>query len=82
MGSWLTGNRTPDISVADKPPSTIMKPIRLILLAFLGISLVCWPGLSGHAASPHVIKRGQMHMGTLVFLTAVASGRTTGPRCH
>ena len=49
-----------------------MKPIRLILLAFLGISLVCWPGLSGHAASPHVIKRGQMHMGTLVFLTAVA----------
>ncbi len=24
------------------------------------------------AASPHVVKRGQMHMGTLVFLTAVA----------
>ena len=50
-----------------------MKPIRLVLLAFLGISFVCWPGLPGHAASPHVVKRGQMHMGTLVFLTAVAS---------
>ena len=47
--------------------------MRLILLTFLGLSLVCWPDLSGHAASPHVVKRGQMHMGTLVFLTAVAS---------
>ena len=50
-----------------------MKPIRLILLAFLGLSFVCWPGLPGHSATPHVVKRGQMHMGTLVFLTAVAS---------
>ena len=29
-------------------------------------------GLVGCDASPHVVKRGQMHMGTLVFLTAVA----------
>ena len=50
-----------------------MKPIRLILLAFWGLSLVCWPGLPSHSATPHVVKRGQMHMGTLVFLTAVAS---------
>ena len=51
-----------------------MKPIHLVLLAFWGVSFVCWPVLdvSGHAASPHVVKRGQMHMGTLVFLTAVA----------
>ena len=35
---------------------------------------MCWPVLDvpGHAASPHVVKRAQMHMGTLVFLTAVA----------
>ena len=49
-----------------------MKPIRLVLLAFLGVSFACWLGLSGHAAAPHVVKRGQMHMGTLVFLTVVA----------
>ena len=49
--------------------------MRLVLPAFLGASFVFWAGLvlSGHAASPHVVKRGQMHMGTLVFLTAVAS---------
>ena len=29
-------------------------------------------GLVGCGASPQVVKRGQMHMGTLVFLTAVA----------
>ena len=54
-----------------------MKPIRFVLLAFLGISFVCGPGqgLPGHAASPHVVKRGQMHMGTLVFLTAVAQDK-------
>jgi thiamine biosynthesis lipoprotein len=52
-----------------------MKPIRLVLLAFLGISFVCWPCLQGHAASPHVVKRGQMHMGTLVFLTAAAQDK-------
>ena len=44
----------------------------LLLLTLLGVLFVCWPGLPGHAASPHVVKRGQMHMGTLVFLTAVA----------
>ena len=52
-----------------------MKPIHFILLAFLGISLVFWPGLPGQAASPHVVKRSQMHMGTLVFLTAVAQDK-------
>lgn len=52
-----------------------MKPMRLVLLTLLGLSFVCGPGsdLPGRAASPHVVKRGQMHMGTLVFLTAVAS---------
>ena len=49
-----------------------MKRIPLVLLTLCALFLVCWPGLSGHAASPHVVKRGQMHMGTLVFLTAVA----------
>lgn len=51
-----------------------MKSMRLVLLVFLVVSFVFWTGpvLSGHAASPHVVKRGQMHMGTLVFLTAVA----------
>ena len=44
----------------------------LLLLTLLCVSFVCWPGLPGQAASPHVVKRGQMHMGTLVFLTAVA----------
>ena len=49
--------------------------MRLVLLTLLGLSFVCGPGsdLPGRAASPHVVKRGQMHMGTLVFLTAVAS---------
>ena len=52
-----------------------MKLMRFVLLAFLGFSFVCVSGLGlpGRAASPHVVKRGQMHMGTLVFLTAVAS---------
>lgn len=52
-----------------------MKPMRLVLLTLLGLSFVCGPGsdLPGRAASPHVVKRGQMHMGTVVFLTAVAS---------
>ena len=52
-----------------------MKLMRLVLLILLGLSFVCWPGLGlpGLAGSPHVVKRGQMHMGTLVFLTAVAS---------
>ena len=44
----------------------------LLLLLFLGVSFVCWPGLPGHSATPQVVKRAQMHMGTLVFLTAVA----------
>ena len=49
--------------------------MRLVLLTLLGLSFVCGPGsdLPGRAASPHVVKRGQMHMGTVVFLTAVAS---------
>ena len=71
----MTGNRTPDISVADKLSSTMMKRIPFLLLTLLGVSFVCWPALSGHAASPHVVKRGQMHMGTLVFLTAVATDK-------
>ena len=52
-----------------------MKLMRLVLLTLLGFSFVCGFGsdLPGRAASPHVVKRGQMHMGTLVFLTAVAS---------
>ena len=51
-----------------------MKRISLIFLTLFGVSFVYWLGLGlpGHAASPHVVKRGQMHMGTLVFLTAVA----------
>ena len=51
-----------------------MKQISFVLLTLCALFLVCWPGLNGpgHAASPHVVKRGQMHMGTLVFLTAVA----------
>ena len=51
-----------------------MKRIPLILLMLFTSAFVCWLGLGlpGHAASPHVVKRGQMHMGTLVFLTAVA----------
>ena len=49
-----------------------MKPTRLVLLAIWGLSVVCWPGFPGHAA-PQVVKRAQMHMGTLGFLTAVAS---------
>lgn len=46
----------------------------LILLTFMSVVFACGLGvdLSAHAASPHVVKRGQMHMGTLVFLTAVA----------
>ena len=52
-----------------------MNLIRLVLLTLLGVFFAGWLGttLSGHAASPHVVKRAQMHMGTLVFLTAVAS---------
>ncbi len=34
---------------------------------------VAMVALVGCGVSPHVVKRGQMHMGTLVFLTAVAS---------
>ena len=51
-----------------------MKRISLIFLTLFGVSFVYWLGLGlpGYAASPHVVKRGQMHMGTLVFLTAVA----------
>ena len=45
-----------------------MKNFFLILLT---LWFVCWP-VWGHAVSPHVVKRAQMHMGTLVFLTAVA----------
>ena len=46
----------------------------LVLLTLLCVAFACGPGpdLPAHAASPHVVKRGQMHMGTLVFLTAVA----------
>ncbi len=43
-----------------------------IPLILLMLSFVYWSVLTGYAASPHVVKRGQMHMGTLVFLTAVA----------
>lgn len=35
---------------------------------------------SGIASSPHLVKRGQMHMGTLVFLTAVATEEHTAHR--
>ncbi len=53
-----------------------VKPIRLVLLALMGVAFafVCGLGvdLSAYAASPHVVKRGQMHMGTLVFLSVVA----------
>lgn len=52
-----------------------MKPTCLVFLAILGLSVVCWADLTGHAASPQVVKRGQMHMGTLVFLTAVAQDK-------
>ena len=54
-----------------------MKRIPLILLILFTVAFVCWLGLGlpGHAASPHVVKRGQMHMGTLVFLTAVATDK-------
>ena len=46
--------------------------MKRIFLVVLMLSLVCWASVPGHADSPHVVKRGQMHMGTLVFLTAVA----------
>ena len=51
-----------------------MKRVPLVLLTFLGVSFAGWLGLDlpGRAASLHVAKRAQMHMGTLVFLTAVA----------
>lgn len=51
-----------------------MKRIPLLLLTLLGIFFAGWVGttLLSYAAAPHVVKRGQMHMGTLVFLTAVA----------
>ncbi len=54
-----------------------MKRVSIILFGLLGVSFACWLGLSlpGYAAAPHVIKRGQMHMGTLVFLTAVSSDK-------
>ena len=51
-----------------------MKRIPLVLLTLMGVAIACGPGvdLPARAASLHVVKRGQMHMGTLVFLTAVA----------
>lgn len=58
-----------------------MKQISIVLATFLWFVFVCWPGSDrpGYAASPspppHMVKRGQMHMGTLVFLTAVASDK-------
>lgn len=46
--------------------------IALKLMSFvLGCAMVV--GLMGCISSPHLAKRSQMHMGTLVFLTAVAS---------
>lgn len=52
-----------------------MNQISSVLLKLASGVVVClhvwW--LVGCAPSPHVVKRGQMHMGTLVFLTAVAS---------
>ncbi len=49
----------------------MMKRVPLVAL----FSVLCWLGQVsyGQAAPAHVVKRGQMHMGTLVFLTAVAS---------
>ena len=44
--------------------------MRKLLGSVFGCVLVL--GLIGCGASPHLVKRGQMHMGTLVFLTAVA----------
>ena len=44
--------------------------MRKLLCSVFGCVLVL--GLIGCGASPHLVKRGQMHMGTLVFLTAVA----------
>ncbi len=44
--------------------------LKLVCMAF--VCLHVW-GQPGYASSPHVVKRGQMHMGTLVFLTAVSS---------
>ncbi len=67
-------NRESNISVVDKLPDKMMKGVPLVLVGLLGVSFACWPGFSlqGYAAAPHVAKRGQMHMGTLVFLTSVA----------
>ena len=52
-----------------------MKQMSSVLLKLAWGGVVClqvwW--LLGCAPSAHVVKRGQMHMGTLVFLTAVAS---------
>ncbi len=50
-----------------------MKRMSFLWLTLLSISFLCCPDLPVQAASPHVVKRGQMHMGTLVFLTAVAA---------
>lgn len=54
-----------------------MKRIPLVLLTLIGFAFACGLGvdLPAYAASAHVVKRGQMHMGTLVFLTAVASDK-------
>ena len=53
----------------------MMKQMSSVLLKLAWGVVVClqvwW--LLGCASSAHVVKRGQMHMGTLVFLTAVAS---------
>jgi len=52
----------------------MMKQVSIVVLKIVRLCLVCVMGfaLMGSGSSPYLVKRGQMHMGTLVFLTAVA----------
>ena len=53
---------------------TMMKHVATVMRPYVGGFLTCVValGLMGCGVSPHMVKRGQMHMGTLVFLTALA----------
>ncbi len=56
------------------PTKNMMKQVVAGAHIFLGAVFTCVAalGLVGCGSSSHMVKRGQMHMGTLVFLTAVA----------